>query len=221
MTAKTSRYGLEYAEPTDLVANLPQLLKAQADSVDAALGDVDDRHTQNTYVPVKANSLALLNQTTPIDGQNGLIIDSTTPGEDGLYLGVSGTWLKIRDFAAAHANDIAVTKFVLPFAKSPALLIRAGNLVTASGMVDAWRKSGWRDYQDDLSETLPEGYRPILTDVPFSIGIISAGRADDQLVFQLFHNGKFAMRGSADTLRHTSVTGTWTTSDPWPTAGEA
>lgn len=94
MTATTPRYDLTYPTGTDQVADTPTIFKNMADSVESALGEVDDRHTNAAVMPVVRPSLMQLQQATAITGQTGFV----TGGNDdnGPYVWDGTQWVKTR-----------------------------------------------------------------------------------------------------------------------------
>ena len=94
MTATTPRYDLTYPTGTDQVADTPTIFKNMADSVESALGEVDDRHTNAAVMPVVRPSLMQLQQATAITGQTGFV----TGGNDdnGPYVWNGTQWVKTR-----------------------------------------------------------------------------------------------------------------------------
>lgn len=95
MATTTPRYGLTYPTGYDQVADTPTIFKNMADSVENALGEVDDRHTNAAVMPVVRPSLMQLQQATAITGQTGYV----TGGNDdnGPYVWDGTQWVKTRN----------------------------------------------------------------------------------------------------------------------------
>lgn len=94
MTAQTSRYQLTYPTGSDLVSGAPAQFKALAESVDTALGEVDDRHTQNAVVPVVRTTLAQLAGASAVTGQTGYVTADHTSANNGAYVYNGSAWVK-------------------------------------------------------------------------------------------------------------------------------
>ncbi len=73
MATTTPRYGLTYPTGHDQVDDTPTIFKNMADSIENALGEVDDRHTNAAVMPVVRPSLMQLQQATAITGQTGYV----------------------------------------------------------------------------------------------------------------------------------------------------
>lgn len=95
MATTTPRYGLTYPTGYDQVADTPTIFKNMADSVENALGEVDDRHTNAAVMPVVRPSLMQLQQATAITGQIGFV---TSDGDNtGPYIWDGTQWVKTRN----------------------------------------------------------------------------------------------------------------------------
>lgn len=105
MTATTPRYDLTYPTGTDQVADTPTIFKNMADSVENALGEVDDRHTNAAVMPVVRPSLMQLQQATAITGQTGYVTDDGDDGDNtGMYVWTGTSWLRIVDSPMIEAS---------------------------------------------------------------------------------------------------------------------
>lgn len=93
MPATTPRYDLTYPTGADQVADTPTIFKNMADSVENALGEVDDRHTNAAVMPVVRPSLTQLQQATAITGQTGYVTDDDA--NNGAYLWSGSAWRKL------------------------------------------------------------------------------------------------------------------------------
>lgn len=94
MTAQTSRYKLTYPTGSDLVSGAPAQFKSMADSVEKALGEVDDRQTANAVKPVVRTTLDQLADASAVDGQSGLVTDDDAA--NGLYYRRDGEWYPVE-----------------------------------------------------------------------------------------------------------------------------
>lgn len=102
MTATTPRYDLTYPTGADQVADTPTIFKNMADSVENALGEVDDRHTNAAVMPVVRPSLMQLQQATAITGQTGYVTDDAATA--GMYVWTGTSWLRIVDSPMIEAS---------------------------------------------------------------------------------------------------------------------
>lgn len=96
MTAQTSRYKLTYPTGSDLVSGAPAQFKSMADSVEKALGEVDDRQTANAVKPVVRPTLAQLQDASAVTGQTGYVTADTDPAADGMYVRGEDSWIHVR-----------------------------------------------------------------------------------------------------------------------------
>ena len=94
MTAQTSRYKLTYPTGSDLVSGAPAQFKSMADSVEKALGEVDDRQTANAVKPVVRNTLAQLAEAAGVTGQTGYVTADSTSANNGAYVYNGSAWVK-------------------------------------------------------------------------------------------------------------------------------
>lgn len=210
MTSQTNRYHLSYPEASDLVSNLPQILKAQADAVDSALGTVDDRHTDGTWIPIVTNSLMSLQQHGAVTGQIGVV--TSAGAESGIYIFMSenGSWLKISGIKELQDNKETAVEWCPPYATGNdqvIRLIRSGNIVMALGAANL--KGGNVGNIAPVNENLPAGFKSdqyAYIDVFPSDFILSYNPNQDNM----------NIRGSRLGKERYIFTGTWTTRDPWP-----
>lgn len=100
MTAQTSRYKLTYPTGSDLVSGAPAQFKSMADSVEKALGEVDDRQTANAVKPVVRTTLAQLAKADAVTGQTGYVTGDG--GNNGTYIWSGSAWVKL-----AVASDLS------------------------------------------------------------------------------------------------------------------
>lgn len=100
MTAQTSRYKLTYPTGSDLVSGAPAQFKSMADSVEKALGEVDDRQTANAVKPVVRSTLAQLAGASAVTGQTGYV--TADGNNNGTYIWSGSAWVKL-----AVASDVS------------------------------------------------------------------------------------------------------------------
>lgn len=94
MTAQTSRYKLTYPTGSDLVSGAPSQFKSMADSVEKALGEVDDRQTANAVKPVVRTTLAQLAEAAGVTGQTGYVTADSVQSNNGAYVYTGSAWVK-------------------------------------------------------------------------------------------------------------------------------
>lgn len=94
MTAQTSRYKLTYPTGSDLVSGAPAQFKSMADSVEKALGEVDDRQTSNAVKPVVRTTLAQLAEAAGVTGQTGYVTADSVQSNNGAYVYTGSAWVK-------------------------------------------------------------------------------------------------------------------------------
>lgn len=94
MSATTPRYDITYPTGSDLVSQAPAQFKTFAESVESALGDVDDRQTANAVKPVVRTTLDQLAGASAVDGQSGLVTDDDAA--NGLYYRRDGEWYPVE-----------------------------------------------------------------------------------------------------------------------------
>lgn len=92
MTATTPRYDLTYPTGTDQVADTPTIFKNMADSVESALGEVDDRQTANAVKPVVRSTLAQLAEASAVTGQTGYV--TADGSNNGAYVWSGSAWVQ-------------------------------------------------------------------------------------------------------------------------------
>lgn len=94
MTATTPRYDLTYPTGTDQVADAPTIFRLMADSVENALGEVDDRQTSNAVKPVVRTTLAQLAEAAGVTGQTGYVTADSVQSNNGAYVYTGSAWAK-------------------------------------------------------------------------------------------------------------------------------
>ena len=92
MSATTPRYDITYPTGSDLVSQAPAQFKTFAESVESALGEVDDRQTTEAVKPVVRTTLAQLADVSGVTGQTGYV---TGDGDNnGAYVWSGSAWVK-------------------------------------------------------------------------------------------------------------------------------
>lgn len=100
MSATTPRYDITYPTGSDLVSQAPAQFKTFAESVESALGEVDDRQTANAVKPVVRTTLAQLAEADAVTGQTGYVTGDG--GNNGTYIWSGSAWVKL-----AVASDVS------------------------------------------------------------------------------------------------------------------
>lgn len=103
MTTQTSRYKLTYPSGSDLVSQAPAQFKQLAESVESALGEVDDRQTANAVKPVVRSTLAQLAEASAVTGQTGYV--TADGNNNGTYIWSGSAWVKF-----AVASDVSAMR---------------------------------------------------------------------------------------------------------------
>ena len=103
MTTQTSRYKLTYPSGSDLVSQAPAQFKQLAESVESALGEVDDRQTANAVKPVVRSTLAQLAEASAVTGQTGYV--TADGNNNGTYIWSGSAWVKL-----AVASDVSAMR---------------------------------------------------------------------------------------------------------------
>ena len=103
MTAQTIRYKLTYPSGSDLVSQAPAQFKQLAESVESALGEVDDRQTANAVKPVVRSTLAQLAEASAVTGQTGYV--TADGNNNGTYIWSGSAWVKL-----AVASDVSAMR---------------------------------------------------------------------------------------------------------------
>lgn len=94
MSATTPRYDITYPTRSDLVSQAPTQFKQLAESVESALGEVDDRQTANAVKPVVRSTLAQLAGASAVTGQTGYVTADSTSANNGAYVYNGSAWVK-------------------------------------------------------------------------------------------------------------------------------
>lgn len=171
MTAQTSRYKLTYPTGSDLVSGAPAQFKSLAESVDKALGEVDDRQTENAVKPVVRTTLAQLQDASAVTGQTGYVTDDGT--NNGMYVYTGSAWAHARTYTT---QDKGLTYLVQnQNGWTVRYLVRHGVLwmnITLNGT----GTGNWSDVT--CPATLPEALRPpmVYSATPINTNNQSNGR---------------------------------------------
>lgn len=94
MSATTPRYDITYPTGSDLVRQAPAQFKTFAESVESALGEVDDRQTAHAVKPVVRSTLAQLATASGVTGQTGYVTADPTQSANGAYTYTGSSWEK-------------------------------------------------------------------------------------------------------------------------------
>lgn len=103
MSATTPRYDITYPTGSDLVSQAPTQFKTFAESVESALGEVDDRQTDEAVKPVVRTTLAQLAEADAVTGQTGYVTGDG--GNNGTYIWSGSAWVKL-----AVASDVSAMR---------------------------------------------------------------------------------------------------------------
>lgn len=91
---ETSRYQLKYPAETDLVRFASKQFQTMVESIETALGNVDDRATTEAHSTIVRPTLSQLNQSTAAQGQFGYVYNDTDTNLRGVYI-YNGAWVKV------------------------------------------------------------------------------------------------------------------------------
>lgn len=94
MSATTPRYDITYPTGSDLVSQAPTQFKQLAESIESALGEVDDRQTANAVKPVVRTTLAQLAEAAGVTGQTGYVTADSVQSNNGAYVYTGSAWVK-------------------------------------------------------------------------------------------------------------------------------
>lgn len=89
----TPRYQLTYPTSSDEVDDAPQQFKTMCESVETALGMVDDRQTADAVKPVVRTTLTQLQSASGVTGQTGVVTGDADTA-NGVYHYLDGAWVK-------------------------------------------------------------------------------------------------------------------------------
>ena len=91
---QTPRYQLTYPTSGDEVDDAPQQFKTMCESVESALGTVDDRQTDEAVKPVVRTTLAQLAEAAGVTGQTGYVTADSVQSNNGAYVYTGSAWVK-------------------------------------------------------------------------------------------------------------------------------
>ncbi|MBW3083804.1 hypothetical protein [Bifidobacterium phasiani] len=169
MTAQTSRYKLTYPTGSDLVSAAPSQLQTMAESIESALGMVDDRQTDEAVKPVVRPTLAQLADVAGVAGQTGYVTADTTTANNGPYYYNGAAWVKYAD---QPTIDDLLQPVTLQFSHVDYDIqysaYKAGRLVMcfvkATRTGGSWDMSAWTATQICA---IPDELRPAVYDINF------------------------------------------------------
>lgn len=95
MPGRTARYNMIYPTADDLASGFTTDVKNMCQSIDTALGEVDDRHTTAAYAPVVRTTLAQLASAAAVTGQAGYVTADPTSVNNGAYVRNGSAWVKV------------------------------------------------------------------------------------------------------------------------------
>ena len=199
MTAQTSRYKLTYPTGSDLVSGAPEQFKTMCESVENALGTVDDRQTDEAVKPVVRTTLAQLQDAAGIIGQSGYVTDD---GDDtGFYVHDETSWKAIA------TNAYKLVSFTPPYSQNPINILKIGRLAFSSG---SWTgKTNFFKKSDELSSVkVPEEL------IPLESATITANGNNDQIFsYRIDADGMVHTTGSANIGYLFMLNGAWVTKE--------
>lgn len=199
MSATTPRYDITYPTGSDLVSQGPAQFKQLAESVESALGEVDDRQTDEAVKPVVRTTLAQLAEAAGITGQSGYVTDD---GDNtGFYVHDETSWTAI----ATHAYKWV--SFTPPYSQNPINILKIGRLAFSSG---SWTcKTNFFNKSDELSNVkVPEEL------IPLESATITANGNNNQIFsYRIDEDGMVHTTGSANTGYLFMLNGAWVTKE--------
>ena len=166
MTAQTSRYKLTYPTGSDLVSGAPAQFKSMADSVEKALGEVDDRQTLNAVKPVVRTTLAQLKTASAVTGQSGYVTGDGA--NNGLYVWSGSQWARVAMLDLMPSTSVKV------FDNGTYTVVAHKLLGWCQLEIHADKWPSDSAFQTTLG-TLPSGYRPHGYAVDYSMGGVNGG----------------------------------------------
>lgn len=199
MSATTPRYDITYPTGSDLVSQAPAQFKTFAESVESALGEVDDRQTANAVKPVVRTTLAQLQDAAGITGQSGYVTDD---GDNtGFYVHDGKSWTAIA------TNAYKLVSFTPPYSQNPINILKIGRLAFSSGSWAA--KTNFFNKSDELSSVkVPDEL------IPLSSATITANGSNLQIFsYRIDKDGMVHTTGSANTGYLFMLNGAWVTKE--------
>ncbi len=96
MSAQTPIYGITYPTDSDLVRDIADHLKTEAQTVETALHEVDQRATPAGSTPVIAQTFDQLSQMSGVTGQTGYVTNDASY-RNGVYIHDIAGWERASD----------------------------------------------------------------------------------------------------------------------------
>lgn len=96
MSAQTPIYGIQYPTDSDLVRDIADHLKTEAQTVETALHEVDQRATPAGSTPVIAQTFDQLSQMSGVTGQTGYVTNDASY-RNGVYIHDIAGWERASD----------------------------------------------------------------------------------------------------------------------------
>ena len=93
MSAQTPIYGITYPTDSDLVRDIADHLKTEAQTVETALHEVDQRARPDAAAPVIAQTYDQLSTLGGVTGQTGYVTNDPS-GRNGLYIHGAAGWTR-------------------------------------------------------------------------------------------------------------------------------
>lgn len=93
MSAQTPIYGITYPTDSDLVRDIADHLKTEAQTVETALHEVDQRARPDAAAPVIAQTYDQLSTLGGVTGQTGYVTNDTS-GNNGPYIYDGSAWTR-------------------------------------------------------------------------------------------------------------------------------
>ncbi len=106
MSAQTPIYGITYPTDSDLVRDIADHLKAEAQTVETALHEVDQRATPAGSTPVIAQTYGQLSQMSGVTGQTGYVTNDASY-RNGVYIHDITGWERASDTLGDDLFDFA------------------------------------------------------------------------------------------------------------------
>ena len=183
MTATTLRYQLPYPTGSDQVSQTPTIFKNMADSIDDALGEVDDRHTSAAVMPVVRPSLTQLQDASGVTGQTGYVTGGDRQ-DQGQYTFGDDSWgnVVMQDVTSlfTKTNDNWTTKYAKLLIIDHSLLHVSMSLTRVNS---SW--SGGNGWDTSLLGTLDGISSPTEIHVPF---VANIGNPTGGILLQFINN---------------------------------
>lgn len=104
MSAQTPIYGITYPTDSDLVRDIADHLKTEAQTVEDALHEVDQRARPDAAAPVIAQTYDQLSTLGGVTGQTGYVTDDQT--RNGLYIHDGTGWTRAGTTAPADGTNL-------------------------------------------------------------------------------------------------------------------